>query len=208
MQLMTPDAAEVLARISFKPVVDDYAAVYALSLTQSTNAQRWKAQFILCVASWSATAVSLLTAGAMSIHSAVTGAFCSAVMILVFTAKWWPDPAKSARQRYSASQNPELFNRRTIELEELGVRHLTEMSNWWFSWKCINRVILTEQHLFITSNTIALFVPVRAFVDRDQFLSFARLAQARYTPVTEESRARGFEVVMKNGSGDQKSNAN
>jgi hypothetical protein len=49
---------------------------------------------------------------------------------------------------------------------------------------------------------------VRAFVDRDQFLSFARLAQARYTPVTEESRARGFEVVMKNGSGDQKSNAN
>jgi hypothetical protein len=140
----------------------------------------------------------------MSIQSAATSAVCSLVFILVFTAIMWPDPQKTARQRYNPAQHPELYRRRTLALEELGIRHVTETADYWLSWKVINRVILTEEHLFITSKSTTLFVPVRAFTNRDEFLNFARIAQARYTPKMEQTNARGFEVVMKSDSADHK----
>jgi hypothetical protein len=99
------------------------------------------------------------------------------------------DPQKTARQRYNPGQHPELYRLRTLALEELGIRHVTETADYWLSWKVINRVILTEEHLFITSKSTTLFVPVRAFTNRDEFLNL-RESRRRVTRQRWKKRMR------------------
>jgi hypothetical protein len=48
-----------LATITFNPIIDDYLAAHALALTATTRHFRQWARIMLCIASWSATAVSL-----------------------------------------------------------------------------------------------------------------------------------------------------
>jgi hypothetical protein len=191
----------VLATVSFAPVPDDYAALYAMSLTRSNRHHRGWARFILCVACWSAAAVSLLTADALNVTSAITAAVCSLIFILVFTARMWPDPEKTARQTHDPARHPQSFRLRTVKLEEAGVRHTTELSDQWFSWQGIHRAIITDQHLFlVVGNSMTLFVPARVFDGRDAFLAFAKIAQERYLPKEGDSIVRGFAVVMKEPS--------
>jgi hypothetical protein len=186
-----------LATITFNPIIDDYLAAHALALTATTRHFRQWARIMLCIASWSATAVSLSIADALTIPSAIVGVVCSLVFILIFTAKMWPDPEAAARRTYDPRQNPDLLRKRTVVLEEFGIRMTTEVSENWLSWLAIRRVILTEQHLFVASRSNTFFIPARAFASQSDFLEFAKIAQDRYTPGEDETPPRGFAVVMK-----------
>ena len=157
---------------------------------------------MLCLACWSASAVSLLTADAFNITSASTAAVCSMIFILVFTARWWPDPEKTARQTYNPARNPHYFRPRTIQFEEAGVRSIGEFSDQWFSWQTVQRVIVTDQQLFLVLSSM-LFVPARAFDSQASFLAFARIAQERYTPLAGDAPVRGFAVVMEQKTVEQ-----
>lgn len=185
-----------LASVTFVPIQDDYAAVYANALTRSTKDNRLRAALMLSIASFGATFTTLMIAGAVSLQSAFAAVVCSIIFMWVFAIQTWTSPERRARLQYSPEKNPLFFIPRTLQLEDLGIRLSSDNSELWYGWARVQQVTITDEHLIITCGTTTLFVPSRAFQSREGFIAFARIAQDRYTPPPDTAKPQGFEVVM------------
>ena len=99
------------------------------------------------------------------------------VMILVFRRRT-RRTRKTVERMLDEGENKGLFGEHRITLTPEGVNDSSDFHKKLTSWDAVERVAVTDQHLFVYTNAIeAVIVPRRSFPNEASFTSFVEAAK-------------------------------
>jgi len=88
---------------------------------------------------------------------------------------------RNVRRIYKGSEGKGEFRHRRLTLSAEGVHSVSEVGDYITKWPGIEKVAVTDEHLFLyTSPTAAIIVPKRAFDDEWGFAEFVDYARRYY----------------------------
>jgi YcxB-like protein len=188
----------VEASISFKLTPMDYQALSVFLHGRSSNDSKWTAAAAMMSTSLGGTVVGLLITSSLTVPNFVAVLVATSIFCAVYITWLWPGAERRAKiqsKRYRGN----LLGERTIRLDANGVHQEIEFSQGVTRWEGVQRVAVTETHLFIFNGPMSAYIiPRRAFNLEVDFAEFTKVAQRYWAPPTQISHSNAFPVVTKN----------
>jgi hypothetical protein len=158
--------------------------------------QRLVAQLLMTFAFLVAFGVTLLVLG--SGRSGVSPVTCMAFAIigslgagLIFVTSRSSiarGRVRNIEKMYQEGKNTALYEQHSVALDADGVRQKSPSAESFIRWSSIEKVALTDTHLFLYGSAVSAFaIPRRAFADDVQWNEFASLAQRYHADSRQQS---------------------
>ena len=88
--------------------------------------------------------------------------------------------------RVGPAEDGFILGRRSVEVDEAGIRVISELHESFYHWSAVRNVGVTDQHLFVMVDSSAgIIVPLRVFAsgrEREQFIGEIRAKSVKMTP--------------------------